>query len=76
MLLLSYIFQVIQRMSREKQTILANSVKEIVASLKADEVATVAALVAGDVMLKRRIVSKIVQTVEQQANVRVTNFKL
>jgi len=65
---------VIQKMPREKQRVLANSVQEIVSNLKAEDMATLMALVAGDVFLRKQILSKIVQTVEQQANVRISNF--
>ena len=61
-------------MPRHKQLVLAKSVQEIVTSLRAEDMAAVMALVAGDAMLRQRILSKIVQTVEQQANVRVSNF--
>ena len=43
-------------------------------SIRAEDVATIMALLAGDVVLRQRILSKIVQTVEEQANVRVSNF--
>ena len=62
-------------MPRQKQLILANSVQEIISSLRAEDMVTVMALVAGDALLRQRILSRIVQTVEQQANVRVSNFE-
>jgi len=65
---------VIQRMSPEKRRILANNVQELVTNIRAEDVATIMALLAGDVILRQRILSKIVQTVEEQANLRVSNF--
>ena len=69
-----YPVQVIQRMSPEKRRILANNVQELVTNIRAEDVATIMALLAGDVVLRQRILSKIVQTVEEQANLRVSNF--
>ena len=67
---------VIRDMTPEKRQVLANNVQELVASIRAEDVATIMALLAGDVVLRQRILSKIVQTVEDQANVRVSNFVL
>ena len=61
-------------MSPEKRRILANNVQELVTNIRAEDVATIMALLAGDVILRQRILSKIVQTVEEQANLRVSNF--
>ena len=63
-------------MPAQKQRILANNVQELVASIRAEDIATLMALLAGDVMLRQRILRKIVQTVEEQANVRVSNFEM
>eukprot|EP00463_Aulacantha_scolymantha_P003388 TRINITY_DN4250_c0_g1_i1.p2 TRINITY_DN4250_c0_g1~~TRINITY_DN4250_c0_g1_i1.p2 ORF type:complete len:64 (-),score=5.00 TRINITY_DN4250_c0_g1_i1:144-335(-) len=63
-------------MSAQKRRILANNVQELVASIRAEDIATLMALLAGDVMLRQRILRMIVQTVEEQANVRVSNFEM
>ena len=63
-------------MPREKQRLLANSVQEIVSNIKAEDVATIMAMAAGDAVLRKALLGKIVQTVEQQANVKVSNFEL
>ena len=68
--------QVIQKMPAQKRRILANNVQELVASIRAEDIATLMALLAGDVMLRQRILRVIVQTVEEQANVRVSNFDM
>ena len=67
---------VIREMTPEKRQVLANNVQELVASIGAEDVATIMRLLAGDVVLRQRILSKIVQTVENLANVRVSNFML
>jgi len=67
---------VIQKMPAQKRRILANNVQELVASIRAEDIATLMALLAGDVMLRQRILRRIVQTVEEQANVRVSNFEM
>ena len=63
-------------MPTQKRRILANNVQELVASIRAEDIATLMALLAGDVMLRQRILRMIVQTVEEQANVRVSNFDM
>ena len=63
-------------MPTQKRRILANNVQELVASIRAEDIATLMALLAGDVMLRQRILRVIVQTVEEQANVRVSNFDM
>ena len=63
-------------MPAQKRRILANNVQELVASIRAEDIATLMALLAGDVMLRQRILRMIVQTVEEQANVRVSNFEM
>ena len=63
-------------MPAQKRRILVNNVQELVASIRAEDIATLMALLAGDVMLRQRILRKIVQTVEEQANVRVSNFEM
>ena len=63
-------------MPAAKQRVLANNVQELVASIRAEDIATLMALLAGDVMLRQRILRRIVQTVEEQANVRVNNFEM
>ena len=63
-------------MPAQKRRILANNVQELVASIRAEDIATLMALLAGDVMLRQRILRVIVQTVEEQANVRVSNFDM
>jgi len=65
---------VIQKMPREKQSILANNVQELVSSFTAEDAVALMALVAGDAMLRQQLLRAIVRTVEQQANVQVSNF--
>ena len=67
---------VIREMTPEKRQVLANNVQELVASIRAEDVATIMTVLAGDAVLRQRILSKIVQTVENLANVRVSNFVL
>ena len=63
-------------MPREKQRILAHNVQELVSSLTAEDAVTLMAPVAGDAMLRQQLLRAIVRTVEQQANVRVSNFDM
>jgi len=67
---------VIQKMPREKQRILAHNVQELVSSLTAEDAVALMALVAGDALLRQQLLRAIVRTVEQQANVRVSNFDM
>ena len=63
-------------MPREKQRILAHNVQELVSSLTAEDAVALLALVAGDALLRQQLLRAIVRTVEQQANVRVSNFDM
>jgi len=67
---------VIQKMPREKQRILAHNVQELVSSLTAEDAVALMALVAGDALLRQQLLRAIVRTVEQQANVQVSNFDM
>ena len=63
-------------MPHEKQELLAGSVKGVLHSIEADDVSTIRAIIAGNIALRRALLIKIVEILEQQADVEVSNFDL
>ena len=63
-------------MPHEKQKLLAGSIKDMLHSIEADDVSTIRAIIAGNNALRRALLIKIVEILEQQADVEVSNFDL
>ena len=61
-------------MSSEKQALLARSIRDMLHSVDTNDVSTIMSVIAGDTALRKALLLKIVETVEQQADVAISNF--
>jgi len=67
--------QVIQKMPHEQQRMLVIELQSILKNIDYRDFTFLMSVIAGDTLLKRRLLEKIVQTIEGQANVKVANFQ-
>ena len=61
-------------MPDEKQKLLAQSVRDVLHGVEADDVSAIMSIVAGNPTLRRNLLLKIIETLEQEAGVIIANF--
>lgn len=61
-------------MPQDKQRLLVEKVKDVLHRVEAEDLTSFSNMLAGDPDLRREILVKIAEIIEQQANVKISNF--